>query len=196
MVTSSASLDSFQLDGFRQRDECHPCNTTVAERDLSFETSRGTLSNNRMDFTCTWSQRTDLDGADLPTIRLHSTTVRVNDTFEGASSLTLDKGQTEEHSSASIPIPASAPKEWVESDRQIATNNGSGRACAERSNVIDRSKRTRRRRSRSQSTGSPLPASTFLRAGDRVTVIEDHSPTRSDFDWYDKDGLRVRVREI
>lgn len=49
---------------------------------------------------------------------------------------------------------------------------------------------TRRRRSRSRSVAEP--AATFLRAGDNITVVERNS----DYDTYDRDGMRVRVREI
>lgn len=36
-----------------------------------------------------------------------------------------------------------------------------------------------------------------FRPGDMVTVIEKHRPQRNeDYDWYDEDGMRVRVREI
>jgi hypothetical protein len=59
-----------------------------------------------------------------------------------------------------------------------------------------RSRRTSRVRSRSHSR-SPQPASEFLHPGDEVTVIEHHQPKPTeDYDWYDRDGMRVRVREI
>jgi hypothetical protein len=59
-----------------------------------------------------------------------------------------------------------------------------------------RSRRTSRVRSRSQSR-SPQPASDFLHPGDEVTVIERYEPKPTeDYDWYDRDGMRVRVREI
>lgn len=48
---------------------------------------------------------------------------------------------------------------------------------------------TSRRRSRSRSVAGPV--STFLRPGDSITVIE-----RDDYDAFDRDGMRVRVREI
>jgi hypothetical protein len=49
---------------------------------------------------------------------------------------------------------------------------------------------TRRRRSRSRSVAEP--AATFLRPGDDITVVEKSN----DYDTYDRDGMRVRVREI
>lgn len=49
-----------------------------------------------------------------------------------------------------------------------------------------------RRRSRSRSVAEP--ASSFLRPGDNITVVERH--TSGDYDTYDRDGMRVRVREI
>jgi hypothetical protein len=51
----------------------------------------------------------------------------------------------------------------------------------------------RRRHSRSI---TERPASTFLRPGDEITVIERIPAPGHDYDWYDKDGMRVRVREI
>lgn len=37
-----------------------------------------------------------------------------------------------------------------------------------------------------------------LRAGDELTVIERHTPGHrdDDYDWYDDQGMRVKVREI
>jgi hypothetical protein len=65
--------------------------------------------------------------------------------------------------------------------------------------VVDRHGRpatvTRRRRSRSRSM-SEQPASEFLRPGDNITVIERTSAPSQEYDWYDKDGMKVRVREI
>jgi hypothetical protein len=49
---------------------------------------------------------------------------------------------------------------------------------------------TRRCRSRSRSVAEP--AATFLRPGDDITVVEKSN----DYDTYDRDGMRVRVREI
>ena len=54
---------------------------------------------------------------------------------------------------------------------------------------------TRRHRSRSRSVAEQH-ASAFLRPGDNVTVIERTSAPGHDYDWYDKEGMRVRVREI
>jgi hypothetical protein len=49
-----------------------------------------------------------------------------------------------------------------------------------------------RRRSHSRSVAEP--GSTFLRPGDNITVVERHN--NSDYNTYDRDGMRVRVREI
>lgn len=67
--------------------------------------------------------------------------------------------------------------------------------------VIDRrgppATMTLRRRSRSRSIVEQ-PASEFLRPGDNITVIERSSalPSHDDYDWYDRDGMKIRVREI
>jgi hypothetical protein len=50
-----------------------------------------------------------------------------------------------------------------------------------------------RRRSRSRSVVEP--ESSFLRPGDHITVLERHGDA-GDYDTYDRDGMRVRVREI
>jgi len=53
-----------------------------------------------------------------------------------------------------------------------------------------------RRRPRSE-TRSLSEEELDLRPGDMVTVIERHHPqNNADYDWYDEEGMRVRVREI
>lgn len=55
----------------------------------------------------------------------------------------------------------------------------------------------RRRPSRSRSSSESRRAETFLRPGDDITVIESDRPaSQGDYDCYDKDGMRIRVREI
>lgn len=67
----------------------------------------------------------------------------------------------------------------------------------ERGHQRRRLSRDRRSRSRSRSWEEEQAESRFLRPGDEVTVIERHEPRRrEDYDWYDRDGMRVRVREI
>ena len=56
-----------------------------------------------------------------------------------------------------------------------------------------------RRRSQSRLRLAPAErsADTFLRLGDNITVVERRPPTQAaDYDWYDREGMRVRVREI
>jgi hypothetical protein len=56
---------------------------------------------------------------------------------------------------------------------------------------------TRRRRSRSRDTHEPRRRPPVLQPGDEVIEIEHHRPMPTeDYDWYDRDGMRVRVREI
>lgn len=56
---------------------------------------------------------------------------------------------------------------------------------------------TRRRRSRSRDAHGPRRQPAILRPGDEVIEIEHHRPMPTeDYDWYDRDGMRVRVREI
>ena len=56
---------------------------------------------------------------------------------------------------------------------------------------------TRRPRSRSRETQEPRRGQLALRPGDEVIETERHRrmPTE-DYDWYDRGGMRVRVREI
>ena len=55
----------------------------------------------------------------------------------------------------------------------------------------------RRSQSRLRLTPPELSVDTLLRPGDNITVVERRPPTQAaDYDWYDKDGMRVRVREI
>ncbi len=55
---------------------------------------------------------------------------------------------------------------------------------------------TRRRRSRSREVAEPTQQLPFLRPGDEVIEIQRHPAPTEDYDWYDRDGMRVRVREI
>lgn len=50
-------------------------------------------------------------------------------------------------------------------------------------------------RCRSRSRSIAEPESSFLRPGDHITVVERHRGA-DDYDTYDRDGMRVRVREI
>ena len=67
--------------------------------------------------------------------------------------------------------------------------------------VLDRHGRptvlTRRRRSRSREMDEPGRRPLARRPGDEVVETRHHRrmPTE-DYDWYDKDGMKVRVREI
>ena len=56
---------------------------------------------------------------------------------------------------------------------------------------------TRRRRSRSGDRHEPRARPPVLRSGDEVIEIQPHklAPTE-DYDWYDRNGMKVRVREI
>ena len=51
---------------------------------------------------------------------------------------------------------------------------------------------------RSPSWDGGEPKREILRAGDELIVIERHEPDsdRDDYDWYDGEGMRVRIREI
>lgn len=53
-------------------------------------------------------------------------------------------------------------------------------------------------RSKSRPWEGGDPEDEDLRAGDELTVIERHSPGHrdDDYDWYDDQGMRVKVREI
>ena len=55
---------------------------------------------------------------------------------------------------------------------------------------------TRRRRSRSRAAAELTLRVPFLRPGDEVIEIQQHPAPTEDYDWYDRDGMRVRVREI
>ena len=61
-----------------------------------------------------------------------------------------------------------------------------------------RSRRSRRRPSPSPSWDSEEPEDGGLRVGDELTVIERHEPAHreDDYDWYDDQGMRVKVREV
>lgn len=51
--------------------------------------------------------------------------------------------------------------------------------------------------SRSQSVQDSQSKSESVEDGDEVTVMEEQGTGRvQDYDWYDKDGMRVRVRQI
>ena len=59
---------------------------------------------------------------------------------------------------------------------------------------ITLTRRGRRQSRDAQEARQALPA---LRPGDEVIEIEQHRPMPiEDYDWYDRDGMRVRVREI
>ncbi|EXJ88420.1 hypothetical protein A1O1_05350 [Capronia coronata CBS 617.96] len=54
-----------------------------------------------------------------------------------------------------------------------------------------------RRRSRSRPLEGQPRGRSILKPGDELTVVERHAPRHSqDYDWYDNEGIRVRVREI
>jgi hypothetical protein len=56
---------------------------------------------------------------------------------------------------------------------------------------------TRRRRSRSRDRHEPRAGPPVLRSGDEVIEIQPHKPMPTEeYDWYDRNGMRVRVREI
>jgi|ERR1700722_3931 hypothetical protein len=56
---------------------------------------------------------------------------------------------------------------------------------------------TRRRRSRSRDRHEPRGRPPVLQSGDEVIEIQPHNPMQTeDYDWYDRNGMRVRVREI
>lgn len=56
---------------------------------------------------------------------------------------------------------------------------------------------SQRRRSRSRPHPVEARGLSNLRAGDALTVVERHVPRPAqDYDWYDNEGIRVRVREI
>jgi hypothetical protein len=56
---------------------------------------------------------------------------------------------------------------------------------------------TRRRKSRSIDTHEPRRRPPVLRTGDEVIDTKHRRPMPTeDYDWYDRDGMRVRVREI
>jgi hypothetical protein len=64
-----------------------------------------------------------------------------------------------------------------------------------------RERRSERRRRHRQRSRTPEDESVverrILRPGDEVTLIERHRGRPSeDYDWYDEEGMRVRVREI
>ena len=54
-----------------------------------------------------------------------------------------------------------------------------------------------RSRSRSGIGQRDHSADSFLRPGDHITAVEHGQPRATDdYDWYDKQGMKVRVREI
>lgn len=55
---------------------------------------------------------------------------------------------------------------------------------------------TRRRRSKSRNVAELRQRLPFLRPGDEVIEIHRRRAPTEDYDWYDKDGMKVRVREI
>ena len=90
----------------------------------------------------------------------------------------------------------SDPDEWHPSEHKIGSHHV-GRETSEHADPPPVRNYRRRRASRMRSSERPELASRLLRPRDEVTVVEHHDPDRSDdYDYYDKDGMRVRVREI
>ena len=98
--------------------------------------------------------------------------------------------------SASDLARAPSPPDASDSERRYLRRSSRGRGHYQAAAPPELARRYRRARSRSQSARSSQMAATFLRPGDAVTVIEEQQPPPNEFDWYDKDGMRVRVREI
>ena len=94
--------------------------------------------------------------------------------------------------SASDMARAPSPPDTSDSEHCYLRRSSRDRAAA----LPESARRYRRARSRSQAARSSRMAATFLRPGDAVTVIEEQQPPQREFDWYDRDGMRVRVREI
>ena len=91
---------------------------------------------------------------------------------------------------------APSPPETSDSEHRYSRMGSRDRGRYQAAAPPEPARRYRRARSRSQIARSSQTAATFLRPGDAVTVIEGPEPPPKEFDWYDKDGMRVRVREI
>jgi len=95
------------------------------------------------------------------------------------------------------PLPNPSPFEYIEAclgDEEVKVT------CTTQHAAVDRHGRpttvTRKRRSRSRCTAGSHRSQSFLRPGNEMVVAERETVSPADYEWYDTDGMRVRVREI
>jgi hypothetical protein len=126
----------------------------------------------------------------------HAALQEVLDTTPCLFCANFHAGGVERARSVSVVRETQNPPDWEAVEPRRTRGDRSPRQRDDREPLPVRSYRDRRA-SRPRSTERSETASNILRPGDKVTVVEHHPQEPSDdYDYYDKDGMRVRVREI